>query len=164
MITREEQLCTFSVGGLRLGVDILRVQEVLRPRPMTRVPRAPGPIKGLMNLRGQIVTAIDLGQRLGLPAATPEAILAAMHVVIRCEGGVVSFLVDQISEVSCVTGGFEPAPSNTPPGFRALLRGVVPQEEGLLLVLDPDAVLGPTDVENDCRIRLDGRPPGETAT
>lgn len=135
---------------------------------MTRVPRAPESVKGLINLRGQIVTAIDLGRLLGLPAATP----AAINVVIRSDWGMASFLVDDMGEVERVSGGFEPVPSNTPAAFRSLLRGVVPRDGELLLVLDPDAVLGApplgespfhsTGMAIDDPSRVDGRSPWES--
>src|SRR5437763_10143678 len=91
------QFSTFFVADLFFGVDVLRVQEVLRFQPMTRVPQAPEVIEGLINLRGQIVTAIDMRRRLRLPPRGAEH--APMNMVVRTEGGAVSLLVDEIGDV-----------------------------------------------------------------
>ena len=89
------QFSTFFVANLFFGVDVLHVQDVLRSQPMTSVPRAPNVIEGLINLRGQIVTAIDMRRRLLLPTRLgdhPES----MSIVVRTADGAVSLLVDEI--------------------------------------------------------------------
>ena len=132
--------CTFSLGTLQLGVEVQRVQEVIRHQRMTRVPGAGDSVAGLMNLRGQIVTAIDLRQRLGL---TPEAgQSAAMSVVLRTPDGPVSLLVDQIGDVALVDiAMFEPSPETLQGIARNMLQGAYKLENELLLILDADAVL-----------------------
>src|SRR6266446_4348370 len=85
------QFSTFHVADLFFGVDVLRVQEVLRFQPVTRVPQAPEVIEGLINLRGQIVTAIDMRRRLGLPPRGGDQM--PMNMVVRTEDGAVSLLV-----------------------------------------------------------------------
>src|SRR6202035_5067977 len=82
------QFSTFYVADLFFGIDVLRVQEVLRFQPMTRVPKSPDVIEGLMNLRGQIVTAIDMRRLLHLPERKDGA--QPMNVVIRTDDGAVS--------------------------------------------------------------------------
>ena len=67
-----EQYSTFYVGDLFFGVEVVKVQEVLRYQEMTKVPLAPDAVQGLINLRGQIVTALDMRRRLALPARSPE--------------------------------------------------------------------------------------------
>src|SRR5713101_5367581 len=91
------RLSTFFVADLFFGIDVLRVQEVLRYQAMTRVPKAPEVIEGLMNLRGQIVTAIDMRRLLHLPERPGNA--QPMNVVIRTDDGAVSLLVDEIGDV-----------------------------------------------------------------
>ena len=86
------QFSTFFVADLFFGVDVLRVQEVLRFQQMTRVPQAPEVIEGLINLRGQIVTAIDMRRRLRLPPRGGDQ--TPMNIVVRTEDGAVSLLVD----------------------------------------------------------------------
>jgi purine-binding chemotaxis protein CheW len=131
------QLATFFVADRFFGVDVLRVQEVLRAQQMTRVPLAPAVIEGLINLRGQIVAAIDLRRRLGLgprPAGREP-----MNVVVRTDDGAVSLLVDEIGDVLEVDAAvWERPPENLEAGARELIRGVYKLKERLLLVLDVD--------------------------
>jgi chemotaxis signal transduction protein len=91
------QFATFFVADLFFGVDVLHVQEVLRFQAMTPVPKAPRAIEGLINLRGQIVTAIDMRRRLGLPPRDGNK--SPMNIVIRTSEGAVSLLVDEIGDV-----------------------------------------------------------------
>ena len=131
------QYSTFYVEDLFFGVDVLQVQEVLLYQEMTRIPLAADVIEGLINLRGQIVTAVDMRRRLRLkPRAEGEN---PMNMVVRTEGGAVSLLVDQIGDVLEVeTETFEPPPDNVDPAVRELIRGVHKLEGRLLLVLDLD--------------------------
>lgn len=128
------QFATFHVGGLYFGVDVVKVQEVLAAQPMTSVPQAHGVVRGLINLRGQIVTAIDMRRRLGLePPAGGEA---PMNVVLRSEEGAVSLLVDQIGDVVEVPAQESDAPPpNLAPEWRELIEAVFPMADRLLLVL-----------------------------
>lgn len=131
------QYCTFWVDGLIFGVDVADVQEVLRWHDLTPVPRAPGCVTGLINLRGQIVTAIDLRERLGLPPRAAGE--RPMNVVMRSRDEVVSLLVDDIGDVIDTEGqALVPIPSNVPAQVSACLRGVLPRADAILLVLDPD--------------------------
>src|SRR5512140_3057769 len=114
---------TFFIADLFFGVDVLHVQEVMRFQPMTPVPRAPDVIEGLINLRGQIVTAIDMRRKLKL-APRPET-MAPMNVVVRAADGAVSLLVDEIGDVVEVDqGNFEKVPDNVNSETRELVRGV----------------------------------------
>ena len=132
------QYCTFSVGDLFFGVAVEQVQEVLRYQEMTAVPRAPESIRGLINLRGQIVTAVDLRSRLGLPAARPSDALP-MNVIVRAGGEVVSLLVDDIGDVmDAVPSTSRTVPANLPVGVASALHGVVSLPTSILLILDAD--------------------------
>jgi purine-binding chemotaxis protein CheW len=136
-----QQLCTFSVDRYSFGVEVSRVQEVLRLPAMTRVPLAPPVVRGLINLRGEIVTAIDLRRRLGLPDAPPGGV--PMAVILRAEPGMVSLLVDRIGDVEQVERRlFEPPPPTLGqlPG-RDLIRGVYKLPDRLLLLLDADRAM-----------------------
>ncbi len=129
------QYCTFRADGLLLGVAVTDVQEVLRAQPMTPAPLAPGEIRGLLNLRGQIVTAIDLRDRLGLRRRSTDA--TSMNVVIHSRGEIVTLLVDEIGEViDTADAAVEQVPSTLPTPLRDALVGVVPLPDSLLLVLD----------------------------
>jgi purine-binding chemotaxis protein CheW len=131
------QFSTFFVADLFFGVDVLHVQEVLRPQLMTSVPQAPHVIEGLINLRGQIVTAIDMRRRLGLPQRTGD--LAPMNIVVRTVDGAVSLLVDEIGDVLDMDSAtYERPPQNLNPAARELIRGVYKLKDQLLLVLDEE--------------------------
>jgi purine-binding chemotaxis protein CheW len=134
------QFCTFTLDGLRFGIPVDRVQEVVRHLRSTRVPLAAPVIRGLMNLRGQIVTAIDLRRRLEFPDR--EAGLVPMNVVIRMEDGPVSLLVDQIDDVVIVDSATRDDPPPTLKGTaRELIRGAYQLPNRLLLELDLDRTL-----------------------
>ena len=108
------QFSTFFVADLFFGVDVLRVQEVLRYQQMTRVPRAAEVIEGLINLRGQIVAAIDMRRRLGLPRRSGNE--RSMNMVLRADDGAVSLLVDEIGDVLDVDSAtYERPPENLDP-------------------------------------------------
>lgn len=129
------QYCTFSLDGLFFGVPVQQVQEVIRYQALTRVPLAAAEVSGLINLRGQIVTAIDLRRRLGLPPR--PAGQRPMNVVVRSEEGAVSLLVDEIGDVQEVQQeSFEPPPPTLHGPARALIRGAYKLPQRLLLVLD----------------------------
>lgn len=134
------QFCTFHVDNLYLGISVVQVQEVIRQQETTPVPQSPPTITGLMNLRGQIVTAIDLRVILGLPPRPPE--VQAMNVVIRTQDGAVALVVDEIGEVvSTGDSEFEEPPETLIGTARQLIMGVHKLTEALLLVLDVDKVL-----------------------
>jgi purine-binding chemotaxis protein CheW len=131
------QYSTFYVDDLFFGVDVLDVQEVLRFQQMTPVPQAPDVIEGLINLRGQIVTAIDLRRQLQLPLR--EGDRTPMNVVVRTSDGAVSLLVDEIGDVLDVDAAtYERPPENLNAAARELIRGVYKLKDQLLLVLDTE--------------------------
>ena len=129
------QYCTFFLDGHLFGVEVEAVQEVIRLQDVTRVPRAPAVVRGLINLRGQIVTAIDLRAQLGLPP--PRGGAPSMNVVMRADGGPVSLLVDEIGDVIEVREDwFEPPPDTLQGTGREMLRGAYKLTDRLLLILD----------------------------
>jgi len=139
-VDHNRQYSTFWVGDLFFGIEVLKVQEVLRYLEMTSVPLAPDVIEGLINLRGQIVTAVDMRRRLGLDKRAAGE--TPMNMVVRSDEGAVSLLVDEIGDVLDVTAGsYEPAPDNMPAEQRELIEGVYKLEGRLLLVLDTERVL-----------------------
>ncbi|HBE68693.1 MAG TPA: chemotaxis protein CheW [Planctomycetaceae bacterium] len=136
-----DQLCTFFVDGQMFGVDVQRVQEVIRYQEMTEVPQAPDAVCGLINLRGQIVTAIDLRKRLGVPDR-PKDVLP-MNVVVRGDDGAISLLVDQIGDVQEIEeANFEPPPETLQGSARDMIQGAYKMEDHLLLILDTDRAMG----------------------
>jgi len=129
------QFATFTVDTLLFGVEVYKVQEVIRFQEMTVVPLAGHGAAGLINLRGEVVPAIDMRTRLGLPRL-PEGI-TPMNVVVRVDNEPISLLVDAIGEVAHVTiEQFEEPPETmTGPG-RALITGAYKLQGSLLLALD----------------------------
>lgn len=131
------QFCTFFLEDYLFGVQVEQVQEVLRYQELTRVPLAPKSIRGLVNLRGQIVTAIDLRHRLELSERSSDA--PPMNVIVRTESGAVSLLVDKIGEVVEVTDDlFEARPETVEGVARELIVGAYKLENQLLLILDTE--------------------------
>jgi purine-binding chemotaxis protein CheW len=143
-MSEPRQLCTFLVDNRLFGVDVTLVQEVIRFQEMTRVPLAPPVIRGLINLRGQIVTALDMRARLGLPARNDDA--RPMNLVVRTDEGAVSLLVDEIGDVVEVDESCqERVPETLTGGARGLISGVCKLKDRLLLVLDTErAIAEPT--------------------
>lgn len=134
-MTHSDRLCSFYLSGLLFGLPIEEVQEVLRHQVTTRVPLAAPEVAGLINLRGQIVTAIDMRTRMGFePRPDGEH---PMNVVLTPEHGSVSLLVDQIGEVLEVNEQtFEPPPPTIDPNVRGLIHGVYKLGGRLLLLLE----------------------------
>jgi purine-binding chemotaxis protein CheW len=135
-----QQFATFFVDGFFFGVPVVQVQEVLRYQEMTRVPLAPDVIEGLINLRGQIVTAVDMRGRLGL-SSRPEG-SHPMNMVVRAAEGAVSLLVDEIGDVVEVDRqAFEKPPDNLDTATAELVTAVYKLKDRLLLCLDTDRAI-----------------------
>lgn len=134
------QFSTFRVNDLLLGVEVTKVQEVIRYQQMTAIPLAPVVIEGLINLRGQIIIAIDTRRSLGLPPAVPDTL--PMNLVVHSGESVFSLLVDDVGDVIDVpTHTYSPVPDNMPAQQRELISGVYDLPEGLMLVLDTSRLL-----------------------
>jgi purine-binding chemotaxis protein CheW len=139
------QFCTFYLDKLLFGVELQGVQEVIRSLDMTKVPLAPAVVSGLINLRGQIVTAVDLRRRLELEPR-PKGMLAR-NVVVRSEDGAVSLLVDEIGDVvEAEETSFEPPPETLRGSVRAMILGVHKLNGRLLHVLDIERACQVTEV------------------
>jgi purine-binding chemotaxis protein CheW len=134
-MAQTSQFCTFYLDKLLFGVELRGVQEVIRSLEMTKVPLAPRVVSGLINLRGQIVTAVDLRRRLELQPA--PAGTHAMNVVVRSEDGAVSLLVDEIGDVVEVEeSSFEAPPETLRGSVRSVILGVHKLKDRLMHVLD----------------------------
>ena len=132
-----QQFCTFHVSDLFLGIEVERIQEVLRDSVVTTVPKAPKAISGLINLRGQIVTAVDLRTRFGLPSRQAEDSWTVL--VLDGADELLSLVVDSAGDVVEVDDDhFEEPPDTLTSDSRRLIRGAYKLEKQLLLVLDVD--------------------------
>ena len=134
------QLSTFTVNGYLFGAEVAMVQEVIRYQPMTRVPLAPVAFGGLINLRGEVIAAVDLRRRFGFPDRAPDEL--PMDVIVRTNDGLVSLLVDQIGDVVEVAEeAFEEPPETLDGVARQLIRGAYKLDDALLLSLDVQAAV-----------------------
>jgi purine-binding chemotaxis protein CheW len=151
------QFCSFRVAELIVGIDVQLVQEVIRAQAMRTVPLAPTEVKGLINLRGQIVTAIDLREMLGLPPRS-EQDGPSMNVVVRYDDEAVSLLVDEAGDVVELTDAdFEPVPPTVAPRLRRLASGAFKLDGSLVLVLDVEATVKNTTSTDTTRSRHEDR-------
>jgi len=140
------QLSTFHVGKYLFGVEVALVQEIVRMQPITPVPLSSPEIAGLINLRGEVLTAVDLRSRLGLPPP-PTGARPQVNVVVRVDDEPVSLLVDAIDGVVEVSSlPFESTPSTVDEHTRELITGAYTLPDRLLLALDPRKVL--SDLES----------------
>ena len=138
------QLATFYLANYHFAVPVQQVQEVLMEQPHTPAPGASRSVAGLINLRGQVVTALDLRRRLGMPerAADSDGAPRSINVVVRARGEVWSLIVDRIGDVINVTESqFEPPPDSLHGPLRDLIVGAFKLDQQLLLQLNVDCVL-----------------------
>lgn len=137
----EIEYVTATIGGQLFGLPIERVQDVFMPERLTRVPLSSPEIAGVLNLRGRIVTALDMRRRLGLPAASdPDA--QPMAVGIDCGGESFGLLIDSIGEVQKLPADSrEDNPVNLDARLARVSAGVHRLDGRLLVVLDVDRVL-----------------------
>jgi purine-binding chemotaxis protein CheW len=136
------RLCTFRLDGVLFGVEVEHVREVLRGQETTRVPLAPPEVEGLINLRGQIVAAIDVRRRLGMPPRPPET--PQFNIVVQVDDVPVSLLVDDVGDVLEVeAAAFERSPETVVGPARELIRGAYKLPGRLLLALDVEKMVRP---------------------
>lgn len=135
-----EQLVTFNVDGQIFGIPAFKVRDVLRQQPLTKVPLARPEIAGAINLRGHIVTAINVRARLG--AKPLAADLQSMCVVVESGGDSFCLIVDSVGDViSIKTSEIEPNPGSLQASWAQMSRGIFRAENSLLLLLDIDQLL-----------------------
>jgi purine-binding chemotaxis protein CheW len=140
----EESFVTLTVAEQLCGIPVLGVRDILGEQTITRIPLAPPEIAGSLNLRGRIVTAVDLRRRLTLPP--PAAATPRMSVVAEQGGELYALLVDQVSEVmSLKSSAFERNPPTLPPAWARFSNGVYRLQDRLLVVLDVGRLLDLAD-------------------
>ena len=137
----QQEFVTMMVGKQLFGISVMAVQDVLRRQRIFKVPLTPKVIAGSLNLRGRIVTAIDMRVRLGLDAFTDYT--QAMNVVVEYRGELYSLLVDKVGEVlSLPLDKLEKSPANVADSWRSLSLGVYKLEKELLVILDVENIVG----------------------
>ena len=138
--TAELQFATFYVGHMLLGVDIQVVQEINRQSEITQVPHAPEYVRGVINLRGDVATVVDLRSILGLPAA--EAGRQTRNLIVHHHGEAIGLLVDRVADILTLRDDqINPPPTNVDGVDGRLMRGVCTLESEIVVLLDIDEVL-----------------------
>jgi purine-binding chemotaxis protein CheW len=135
------ELTTFNIGEMCCGIDILKVQEIKKLTQVTPVPLAPEYVKGIMNLRGRIITVLDVGKRLGQPSKCASR--HQINIIVRFENEFIGLLVDSIGDVfRTEAGSIEKQPANVS-GIRGqYFEGILKTEKQLITILNLAAVLG----------------------
>jgi purine-binding chemotaxis protein CheW len=134
------QLVTFSIGEEEFGVDILKVQEIIRTMEITKVPKAPPFVEGVINLRGNVIPIIDLRKRFGLDTRKHDK--HTRIIVIEINNMIVGFVVDSVSEVLRIPASTVEPPPPVVSGLESeYISGVGKLEDRLLILLDLDRLL-----------------------
>lgn len=132
---------TIMIGDQIFGIPILQVQDVLGPQKVTRVPLAPPAVAGSLNLRGRIVTAVDVRTCLGLPSR-PKNDANDMSVVVEDSGELYSLMIDKVGDVMGLEEkDYENNPSTLDPRWRGVSQGIYRLKDKLLVVLDVPRLL-----------------------
>lgn len=136
----KQDFVTVYLDGQMLGIPVLEVHDVLNEQQITRIPRSPDWVSGVLNLRGRIVTAIDLRTRLGLPAKDENT--KSMSIVVEYKEEPYSLQIDKVGEVlSLEEQMFEKNPVTLDPRWRAVSKGIFRLEKELLPILDVEKLL-----------------------
>lgn len=137
------QLCGFKIGNGHYAVPVLEVQEVIKPQAVTPVPLSPNYVRGLINLRGQIVTSISLRTLFGLPEIESEDY---MNIIVRSGDSLYALIVDEILDVMDIEiRTFEKTPETLDDKIKRYIGGVYKQEKKILILIDLNKVL---NIEN----------------
>lgn len=145
------QWVTFSLGGEKYGIDVMRVQEVLRIAEIAPVPGAPHSVLGIINLRGNVVTVVDTRTRFGL--APKETDDAARIVIVEVHDVVVGLLVDKVAEVVDIEiEHIEPSPTAATEQRSKCINGVFGGDDGLLILVDLDQLITEQEVSAEAAV------------
>ncbi len=142
---RELQLVIFQLGREEFAVDVSQVREIIRMQDITRMPKAPSFVEGIINLRGQIIAVLDLAQRLSLESA--ERGSETRIIVVEAGDAKVGMIVDSVSEVMRINEDeVEPSPALAADVEAVYLKGVVKRDNRLIILLDLARVLGSEEI------------------
>ena len=140
-VSDEKEFITMKVDNYLFGISVLAVQDVLRSHTIIPIPLSPPMVAGALNLRGRIVTAIDIRKRMGLPPSESER--PPMHVVVNYRDELFSLLVDRIGDVKTLSmHQFEKTPSNLQDDWADMSAGVFKLDDALLVILDIPGIIG----------------------
>lgn len=146
-MAEEIQLVVFSLGREEFAVEVTQVREIMRMEEITRMPKTPAYVEGIINLRGQIIAVIDLAKRLNLESA--ESSVETRIIVVETGEAKVGMIVDSVSEVLRVSAeAVEPSPTLATEVSAAYLQGVVKQDNRLIILLDLTKVLSVEEISS----------------
>ena len=144
----KKEFLTATVSGQMFGIPVLQVQDVLGEQKVTKVPLAPKEVAGSLNLRGRVVTAINLRHKLGMPEIAEGT--KTMYIVIEHKGELYSLIVDAVGEVLALPDkDFENMPATMETSWRSLAMGIYRLKDQLLVILDVPAMLETLFVKDD---------------
>jgi len=134
------QLVSFKIGNEEFGIDILKVQEIIKMVPVTKVPNSPTFVEGVINLRGKVIPIVDLRTRLGMEKAGQNK--DTRIVVVDVDGKIIGFIVDSVSEVLRIPVNITEAPPEIAAGINSdFIKSVGKLEDRLLILIDLDRIL-----------------------
>lgn len=137
---RAKDYLTIKIADQRFGIPVLQVQDVLREQAVTKIPMAPPEVAGSLNLRGRIVTAINVRKRLGLPPI--ENGKSCMSVVVEHQNELYSLIIDSVGDVLSLDGSqFEKSPNTLDPIWRDISTGIFQLKNDLLIIVDVSKLL-----------------------
>lgn len=137
---RTKDYLTINIADQRFGIPVLQVQDVLREQAVTKIPLAPPEVAGSLNLRGRIVTAINVRKRLGLPPL--ENGKSCMSVVVEHQNELYSLIIDSVGDVLSLDGRqFEKSPNTLDPIWKEISTGIFQLKEELLIIVDVSKLL-----------------------
>ena len=135
-----QEYVTFRIGGMLMGIDILQVQEINQYLDITAVPHSPEQVMGVINLRGEVVTVLDLALILGMSASSIEP--TSRNLIVNAEDENIGVLVDSLADVvSANDGDVEQSPANVSNIDGRYIKGIYKLDNDLLILLNPDEIL-----------------------
>lgn len=145
--SKQVQLATFYLGDICLALEIAQIQEIMRDVRITRVPYAPPQVSGVINLRGEVSTIVDLRTVLGLPPAPNKT--NRRTLIVRSQGESIGLVVDRVADIMSVDAqAIVPAPPNVGAVDGRFIRGVCPRESEIIVVLDLEQTLNMTSMQS----------------
>lgn len=141
MSSKNKDFLTVSIADQRFGIPVLQVQDVLREQKVTKIPLAPPEVSGSLNLRGRIVTAINVRKKLNLPRNSDDT-STSMSVVVEHEDELFSLVIDSVGDVLSLDHDlFEKNPSTLDPAWRDISTGIYQLDNELLVIMDVSKLL-----------------------
>ena len=146
-LNEDQDYTTFHIGDLFFGIPAIDVIELSRNLDFTSVPKGPAAVCGLMNLRGQLVPALDMHIRLGIEIIKPDG--GGVSIILSSNGSQVALIVDSVGEILSLNSNFfEPPPNKLTALAKEVVLGVYKLPDRLLLILDPIKIIDSESLEN----------------